>query len=63
MMRATEALTRERMDKVSILVVDDHQANLNVLEALLDGPDRKIFCALSGDEALRILIKEDVAAI
>jgi len=63
MMRATEALTRERMDKVSILVVDDHQANLNVLEALLDGPDRKIFCALSGNEALRILLKEDVAAI
>lgn len=53
----------ERVDKVNILVVDDNQANLNALEALLDGPDRRVFTALSGNEALRILLKEDVAAI
>jgi DNA-binding response OmpR family regulator len=62
-MVATEHRAGERIDKVNILVVDDHQANLNALEALLDGPDRRVFTALSGNEALRILLKEDVAAI
>ncbi len=62
-MIATEQHTSQSTDKVNILVVDDNQANLNALEALLDGPDRIIFTALSGNEALRILLKEDVAAI
>jgi CheY-like chemotaxis protein len=62
-MVTTERLTGDRTAKVNILVVDDNQANLNALEALLDGPDRSVFTALSGDEALRILLKEDVAAI
>ena len=62
-MIATEHRASERANKVNILVVDDNQANLNALEALLDGPDRSVFTALSGNEALRILLKEDVAAI
>ncbi|MDQ6733527.1 MAG: response regulator [Nitrospirota bacterium] len=62
-MVTTERLTGDRTAKINILVVDDNQANLNALEALLDGPDRSVFTALSGDEALRILLKEDVAAI
>ncbi|MEP6888107.1 MAG: response regulator [Nitrospirales bacterium] len=62
-MIATEHRAGERTDKVNILVVDDNQANLNALEALLDGPDRSVFTALSGNEALRILLKEHVAAI
>ena len=62
-MIATEHRAGERTTKVNILVVDDNQANLNALEALLDGPDRNVFTALSGNEALRILLKEDVAAV
>jgi DNA-binding response OmpR family regulator len=62
-MVATEHRAGERIHKVNILVVDDNQANLNALEALLDGPDRRVFTALSGNEALRILLKEEVAAI
>ena len=62
-MVTTERVTGDRTAKVNILVVDDNQANVNALEALLDGPDRRVFTALSGDEALRILLKEDVAAI
>ena len=60
---ATQHRTDERTTKINILVVDDNQANLNALEALLDGPDRSVFTALSGNEALRILLKEDIAAI
>ena len=59
----TEHQKADRTGKVNVLVVDDNQANLNALEALLDGPDRIVFTALSGNEALRILLKEDVAAI
>lgn len=62
-MVATEHRAGERIDKVNILVVDDNQANLNALETLLDGPDRRVFTALSGNEALRLLLKEDVATI
>jgi CheY-like chemotaxis protein len=62
-MMATQHRTDERTTKINILVVDDNQANLNALEALLDGPDRSVFTALSGNEALRILLKEDIAAI
>lgn len=62
-MIATDHRQGERTNKVNVLVVDDNQANLNALEALLDGPDRSVFTALSGNEALRILLKEDVAAI
>jgi DNA-binding response OmpR family regulator len=62
-MMMTERQAGAGTDKAKILVVDDNQANLNALEALLDGPDRSVLTALSGDEALRILLKEDVAAI
>jgi DNA-binding response OmpR family regulator len=62
-MDTTVLNAQERADKVKLLVVDDNQANLNALEALLDGPDRSVFTALSGQEALRILLREDVAAI
>ena len=62
-MIATEHRAGGQINTVNILVVDDNQANLNSLEALLDGPDRTVFTALSGNEALRILLKEDVAAI
>ena len=62
-MVTTEHQKGDQTGKVNILVVDDNQANLNALEALLDGPDRGVLTALSGNEALRILLKEDVAAI
>lgn len=62
-MEATALHSVQQTDKIKILVVDDNQANLNALEALLDGPDRRVLTAGSGNEALRILLKEDVAAI
>lgn len=49
--------------KVKILVVDDDQANLKAFEAILDGPDRMVMTARTGEEALRILLHDDVAAI
>ncbi len=42
---------------VNILVVDDREANLAVMRALLDQPDYHLVTALSGKEALRHLLK------
>lgn len=44
-----------------ILLVDDIEANLTALIAVLDRPDLKLIPARSGNEALEILLTEDVA--
>lgn len=48
---------------VNLLLVDDGPENLVVLEELLDQPDRKLLKATSGNEALRLLLKHDVALV
>lgn len=50
-------------EKVNILIVDDRAENILVLENLLDGPDRKIVKATSGNEALEKLIDHDFALV
>jgi signal transduction histidine kinase len=48
-------------DPVSFLLVDDLEENLFALEALLRRDDLSILKARSGDEALELLLKNDVA--
>ncbi|MDF3070320.1 MAG: putative histidine kinase, atypical hybrid [Polyangiaceae bacterium] len=50
-------------DPIDILLVDDEARNLDALEAILDNPDYRLLRAGSGDEALRLLLENDVAAI
>ena len=50
-------------DKVKILIVDDRPENLFSLEAILDDDDREIVKAESGNEALKLAIKNDFALI
>jgi signal transduction histidine kinase len=48
---------------IDILLVDDESRNLDALEVILAGPDYRLIRATSGDDALRALLKHDVAAI
>jgi signal transduction histidine kinase len=50
-------------DAISILIVDDEQRNLDVLEAVLTDPSYRVLKATDADEALRLLLDNDVAAI
>ena len=47
----------------NILIVDDDAKTLTAMEALLTGPGRRIVRAMSGNDALRCLLKEDFALI
>ncbi|RJQ14773.1 MAG: diguanylate cyclase response regulator, partial [Nitrospiraceae bacterium] len=47
--------------KHNILIVDDRNENLLTLESLLEGPDRNIIRALSGNEALALTLEHDFA--
>lgn len=49
------------MAATNILIVDDRPENLVALEALLEQPDRKIYSAASGDQALRLALEHDFA--
>lgn len=51
------------MIKQNILIVDDHRENLVALEAVLDAPGRNLIMASSGEEALRLALKHDLALI
>jgi len=47
-----------------LLVVDDREANLEAMRALLDGDDSwQLRCADSGEAALRCLLQEDVSLV
>jgi len=46
---------------VNVLLVDDLQENLVALEALIRGPQRRIFTARSGDEALSLMLEHAFA--
>ncbi len=48
---------------VKILIVDDHEENLFAMEALLESPELFIISARSGNEALGILLEQEVALI
>ncbi len=50
-------------DPIDILLVDDEARNLDALEAILDDPSYRLIRAGGGDEALRLLLENDVAAI
>lgn len=48
---------------LKILLVDDKPENLLALEELLHSPDRELYRALSGNDALRLLLKHDFACV
>jgi signal transduction histidine kinase len=50
-------------DPVNILLVDDKPENLYALEELLRQPDRVLLSVTSGNDALRLLLKHDVAMV
>jgi signal transduction histidine kinase/DNA-binding response OmpR family regulator len=54
---------QDETEKINILMVDDNPTNLLALETILEGPDRNLVRATSGDEALRYLLNDDVAVI
>ncbi|MCW2926160.1 MAG: hypothetical protein JWM86_128, partial [Thermoleophilia bacterium] len=43
--------------RTAVLVVDDHPANVRVIELILEELDVRVIPAHSGDEALRILLE------
>jgi CheY-like chemotaxis protein len=49
--------------KQNILIVDDHTENLVALEAILESEDRALITARSGNEALDLALKHDLALI
>jgi light-regulated signal transduction histidine kinase (bacteriophytochrome) len=51
------------MGALNILLVDDRPENLVALEQILRQPDRALFKASSGNEALRLLLKHEFALI
>jgi len=50
-------------DQVNILLVDDNRENLRALEAILSQLGQNLVMATSGGEALKFLLKNDVALI
>ncbi|MSQ48260.1 MAG: response regulator [Deltaproteobacteria bacterium] len=51
------------LQRANILLVDDRPANLLSLRALLQDLDQNLMEAASGEEALRLLLKQDCAVI
>ena len=49
--------------KIEVLVVDDSPANLVTMGAILDRPDYDLVLAQSGEDALRLILRHDFAAI
>ena len=49
--------------QVNILLVDDKPRNLDVLESILQSPDYRLVRAMSANEALLALMKDEFAAI
>jgi hypothetical protein len=47
----------------NILLVDDEQANLDALEAVLEGLGQRLIRALRGEQALRCVLEHDFAVI
>jgi len=49
--------------KATILIIDDDQTKLDLLEIILKRFDQNIIKCKSGDDALRILLENEVAVI
>ena len=49
--------------KVNILIVDDYKENLVAIESLLNSSEYNLILASSGEEALKHLLKKDIALI
>ena len=52
-----------RADRAAILLVDDQPDNLVALEAVLEPLGQRLIHATSGQEALRVVLREDLALI
>ena len=59
----TPGFEAEQEAPVEILIVDDRPENLLALEAILEPLGQRLVRALSGDEALRLLLSHDFAMI
>ena len=51
------------MIPIPILMVDDRPENLFALQQVLESPSRQLLCAVSGAEALGILLEHEVAMV
>jgi CheY-like chemotaxis protein len=56
-------MTNPEAQRPSVLVVDDVEANLRAVEAVLDHLDCDVVSVQSGNEALRQLLKREFAAL
>jgi two-component system, sensor histidine kinase and response regulator len=59
----TSSVNGDGLGKVSILLVDDTPENLIAMEAVLNDLGQRLVKATSGQEALRLLLREEVAVI
>jgi len=50
-------------NQIGVLLVDDDPGSLVALEGTLDRSDRRLLKAASGQEALKVLLEEDVAVV
>ena len=50
-------------EKINILLVDDHRENLLALEGILKSLNENLVKASSGSEALKYLLRNEVAVI
>jgi serine phosphatase RsbU (regulator of sigma subunit)/DNA-binding response OmpR family regulator/anti-sigma regulatory factor (Ser/Thr protein kinase) len=57
------ALTPPEEHPVGILLVDDHRENLSALRAVLEPLGERLVTADSGEQALRALLREEIAVI
>lgn len=62
-MTDTSSVMSAGAEKASILIVDDHAANLLALKTALEELGQNIVTARSGDEALRRLLEREFAVI
>jgi PAS domain S-box-containing protein len=53
----------DRQSDVNVLVVDDHPENILALQAMLSNSNYNVLTASSGAEALKIILKHDLAVI
>jgi len=50
-------------EKFNILIVDDRKENLLTLESLIESPELTIIQALSGNEALAVMLEKEIALV
>ena len=62
-MQTTTPTSAKPAQKANILLVDDHDANLLALEAILDDLGQNLVRARSGEEALKHLLRDDFAVV